>query len=43
MGCNVFQAEQPLGMTQATRAVVHDGRTPKHAFDPHNTIKNAKQ
>ncbi len=43
MGRNVFQAEHPVAMIQAIRAVVHDGRTPKDAFDLYTTIKNAKQ
>ena len=42
MGRNVFQAEHPIAMIQAIRAVVHDGRTPKDAFDLYHTIKNAK-
>jgi len=33
MGRNVFQAEHPVAMIQAIRAVVHDRRTPKEAFD----------
>ena len=37
MGRNVFQAEHPVAMIQAIRAVVHDGRTPKDAFDLYNT------
>jgi putative autoinducer-2 (AI-2) aldolase len=43
MGRNVFQAEHPTAMIQAIRAVVHDRRTPKDAFDLYNTIKNAKR
>jgi putative autoinducer-2 (AI-2) aldolase len=42
MGRNVFQAEHPVAMIQAIRAVVHDRTTPKDAFDLYNTIKNAK-
>jgi putative autoinducer-2 (AI-2) aldolase len=42
MGRNVFQAEHPVAMIQAIRAVVHDARTPKDAFDLYTTIKNAK-
>ena len=40
MGRNVFQAEHPIAMIQAVRAVVHDNRTPKDAFDLYQTLKN---
>jgi len=40
MGRNVFQSEHPVAMIQAIRAVVHDKRTAKDAFDLYNTIKN---
>ena len=42
MGRNVFQSEHPIAMIQAVRAVVHDRRTPKDAFDLYTTIKNQK-
>jgi putative autoinducer-2 (AI-2) aldolase len=42
MGRNVFQSDHPVAMIQAVRAVVHDQRTPKEAFDLYNTIKNRK-
>ena len=42
MGRNVFQAEHPVAMIQAIRAVVHDRRSPKDAFELYNTLKNAK-
>jgi putative autoinducer-2 (AI-2) aldolase len=38
----VFQSEHPVAMIQAVRAVVHDKRTAKDAFDLYNTIKNRK-
>jgi len=41
MGRNVFQAEHPVAMIQAIRAVVHDRRTPKEAFDLYQTLKRA--
>lgn len=41
MGRNVFQSEHPVAMIQAVRAVVHDKRTPKEAFDLYQTIRNA--
>jgi len=42
MGRNVFQSDHPVAMIQAVRAVVHDQRTPKEAFDLYNTIKSQK-
>jgi len=42
MGRNVFQAEHPIAMIQAVRAVVHDNRKPKDAFELYQTLKNAK-
>jgi putative autoinducer-2 (AI-2) aldolase len=39
MGRNVFQAEHPVAMIQAIRAVVHDRRTPKEAFDLYCMLK----
>ena len=42
MGRNVFQAEHPVAMIQAIRAVVHDRRTAKEGLDLYHTIKNAK-
>lgn len=41
MGRNVFQSKHPIAMIQAVRAVVHDKRTPKEAFDLYQTISNA--
>jgi putative autoinducer-2 (AI-2) aldolase len=41
MGRNVFQSDHPVAMIQAVRAVVHDKRTPKEAFDLYQTIKCA--
>lgn len=41
MGRNIFQAEHPVAMIQAVRAVVHDKRTPKDAFDLYQTLKRA--
>ena len=40
MGRNIFQAEQPIAMIQAIRAVVHDNETPEKAYELYNTIKN---
>jgi putative autoinducer-2 (AI-2) aldolase len=42
MGRNVFQSEFPIAMIQAVRAVVHDKRTAKEAFDLYNTLKHQK-
>jgi len=42
MGRNIFQAEAPIAMIQAIRAVVHNNESPKKAYDLYNTIKNQK-
>jgi len=41
MGRNVFQAEHPVAMIQAIRAVVHDRRTAQEGLDLYHTFKNA--
>jgi 3-hydroxy-5-phosphonooxypentane-2,4-dione thiolase len=33
MGRNIFQAENPIGMIQAVRMVVHDGAKPEDGYD----------
>lgn len=40
MGRNIFQAEHPVAMIQAVRAVVHDNLKPKEAYDLYQTLKN---
>jgi len=40
MGRNIFQAESPIAMIQAVRAVVHNNETPEKALDLYQTIKN---
>ena len=40
MGRNIFQADKPIAMIQAIKAVVHDNETPEKAYDLYNTIKN---
>ncbi|MGE5607967.1 MAG: 3-hydroxy-5-phosphonooxypentane-2,4-dione thiolase [Bacillota bacterium] len=42
MGRNVFQADAPIAMIQAVRAVVHDNFKPKDAFALYNDLKNKK-
>jgi putative autoinducer-2 (AI-2) aldolase len=42
MGRNIFQAEAPIAMIQAVRAVVHDNETPQKAFDLYNTLKSQR-
>jgi len=42
MGRNIFQADSPVAMIQAVRAVVHDNETPEKAFDLYNALKNTK-
>ena len=39
MGRNVFQAEHPVAMIRAVRAVVHDKHTPKEAFALYQELK----
>ena len=39
MGRNVFQAEHPIAMIQAVRAVVHDAAKPDKAFQLYNDLK----
>jgi putative autoinducer-2 (AI-2) aldolase len=39
MGRNIFQADDPVGMIQAVRAVVHDKATPAQAFDLYKSLK----
>jgi putative autoinducer-2 (AI-2) aldolase len=38
MGRNVFQAECPVAMIKAVRAVVHDGEKPPRAFEMYRTL-----
>jgi putative autoinducer-2 (AI-2) aldolase len=42
MGRNVFQADDPVAMIQAVRAVVHDGEKPEKAFELYKTLKARK-
>lgn len=39
MGRNVFQADDPVAMIQAVRAVVHNGSKPDKAFELYNDLK----
>ncbi len=39
MGRNIFQAEDPVAMIQAVRAVVHDDAKPETAFEMYNDLK----
>jgi putative autoinducer-2 (AI-2) aldolase len=40
MGRNVFQAECPVSMIQAIRAVVHEGEKPEKAYEMYETLKS---
>jgi len=40
MGRNIFQADDPVSMIQAVRAVVHDDETPERALDLYQTLKS---
>ncbi|MDP2166897.1 MAG: 3-hydroxy-5-phosphonooxypentane-2,4-dione thiolase [Thermodesulfovibrionales bacterium] len=42
MGRNIFQAESPLAMIQAVRAVVHKGEKPKKAYELYLSIKSGQ-
>ena len=42
MGRNIFQAEAPIAMIKAVRAVVHDGVSPEDAYDFYMTEKGGK-
>ncbi|HEY9164600.1 MAG TPA: 3-hydroxy-5-phosphonooxypentane-2,4-dione thiolase [Candidatus Kryptonia bacterium] len=42
MGRNIFQAESPIAMIKAVRAIVHDNESPEKAFELYNTFKNKK-
>ena len=42
MGRNIFQAENPKGMTKAIRSIVHDGYNPKQALALYNSLKSEK-
>ncbi len=39
MGRNIFQADDPIAMIQAVRAIVHDGEKPEKALDMYETLK----
>lgn len=40
MGRNIFQADAPVAMLKAVRAVVHEGLKPQEALDMYETLKN---
>ncbi|MGI6072877.1 MAG: 3-hydroxy-5-phosphonooxypentane-2,4-dione thiolase [Lachnospiraceae bacterium] len=42
MGRNIFQSDSPAGMVQAIGRVVHEGYTPKQAYEVYEEVKNAK-
>jgi putative autoinducer-2 (AI-2) aldolase len=39
MGRNIFQSDAPIAMLRAVRAVVHDGFTPRQAFEVFETVR----
>jgi putative autoinducer-2 (AI-2) aldolase len=41
MGRNIFQADSPVAMIKAVRAVVHENATPKEAYDLYQGLKGA--
>ena len=40
MGRNIFQSDSPAGMAQAIGKVVHEGYTPKQAYEAYEAVKN---
>ena len=42
IGRNIFQNENPVGMINAVRGIIHDGLTDKEAMEVYNTTKSAK-
>jgi len=40
MGRNIFQADAPIAMLQAVRAVVHDNETPEKAYQMYQDLKS---
>ena len=40
MGRNIFQADDPVAMIRAVRAIVHEGEQPDKALDLYETLKN---
>jgi len=43
MGRNIFQADDPVAMIQAVRAVVHNHASPKKAFDLYKSLGKGKR
>ena len=43
MGRNIFQADDPVAMIRAVRAIVHDGEKPDKALDLYETLKDEKK
>lgn len=39
MGRNIFQADSPIAMVQAVRAVVHEGASPEEGYDLYQQLK----
>lgn len=39
MGRNIFQADEPVAMIQAVRAVVHESASPQQAFDLYRNLR----
>ena len=43
MGRNIFQSEWPVAMIQATRAVVHDNKTPQEAYEMFEELRQGME
>lgn len=42
MGRNIFQADSPVAMIQAVRAIVHDGATAEQAYEQYQDLKGTE-
>jgi putative autoinducer-2 (AI-2) aldolase len=43
MGRNIFQADAPVAMIQAVRAIVHENATPKRAYALYQALRNTSK
>ncbi len=43
MGRNIWQSDHPVAMIRAVRAVVHEGATPKEAYELFTSLKTSEQ
>ncbi|MBN1577499.1 MAG: 3-hydroxy-5-phosphonooxypentane-2,4-dione thiolase [Chitinispirillaceae bacterium] len=43
MGRNIFQSDAPVAMLEAVRKIVHEGLSPKEAFEMYQSLKGGKR